>query len=228
MHKLPTNLLVICSQQSDWTSSLFSTEKTPPWHNIQNKHQWGFRPQRSTLLYMTESWGKAIDSGKVVGILFIDFKKAFDSVSHQILLKKLSACGVSGGLPFLPWELSSRPQAKYHCWQSHLKRFQCWLRCTSRITGWSLLLFSLRQRYTAKPGLRPGSICGWFHSPLLWQYCGQCHNKLTKKYTGNGKFFFSQLTNYPPWQMWGRYYLETTINWSTAQIWDKWEKYSYS
>ena len=74
-------------------------------HNLQNEHQWGFRPQRSTedaLLYMTENRREAIDSGKVVGILFIDFKKAFDSVSHQILLKKLSACGVSGGLPFLP------------------------------------------------------------------------------------------------------------------------------
>ena len=58
-------------------------------HNLQNEHQWGFRPKRSTedaLLYMTEKWRKAIDSGKVVGILFIDFKKAFDSVSHQILL----------------------------------------------------------------------------------------------------------------------------------------------
>ena len=58
-------------------------------HNLQNEDQWGFRPKRSTedaLLYMTEKWRKAIDSGKVVGILFIDFKKAFDSVSHQILL----------------------------------------------------------------------------------------------------------------------------------------------
>ena len=68
-------------------------------HNLKKEHQCGFRPKRSTedaLLYMTEKWRKAIDSGKVVGILFIDFKKAFDSVSHQILLKKLSGCGVSG------------------------------------------------------------------------------------------------------------------------------------
>ena len=84
-------------------------------HNLQNEHQWGFRPKRSTedaLLYMTEKWRKAINSGKVVGILFIDFKKAFDSVSHQILLKKLSACGVSGDfLSYLESYLHDRKQS---------------------------------------------------------------------------------------------------------------------
>lgn len=84
-------------------------------HNLQNEHQWGFRPKRSTedaLLYMTEKWRKAIDSGKVVGIVFIDFKKAFDSVSHQILLKKLSACGVSGDcLSYLESYLLDRKQS---------------------------------------------------------------------------------------------------------------------
>jgi len=83
-------------------------------HNLQNEHQWGFRPSRSTedvLLYLTEKWRKAIDSGKVVGVLFVDFKKAFDSVSHQILLRKLSACGVSGQfLSFLESYLTNRSQ----------------------------------------------------------------------------------------------------------------------
>ena len=83
-------------------------------HNLQNEHQWGFRPIRSTedaLLYMTEKWRKAIDSGKVVGVLFIDFKKAFDSVSHQILLKKFSACGISGDfLSYLENYLQNRKQ----------------------------------------------------------------------------------------------------------------------
>lgn len=67
--------------------------------NLQSEHQWGFKAQRSTedlLLHMTESWHKALDEGKVIGVLFLDFKKAFDSISHEILLKKLSACGVSG------------------------------------------------------------------------------------------------------------------------------------
>ena len=83
-------------------------------HNLQTEHQWGFRPQRSTediLLYMTEKWRNAIDSGKTVAVLFIDFRKAFDTVSHPILIKKLSACGISGELlEYLQSYLSDRKQ----------------------------------------------------------------------------------------------------------------------
>ena len=83
-------------------------------HDLQSNHQWGFRPSRSTediLLYMTEKWRNAVDSGHVVGVLFIDFRKAFDSVSHPILLKKLSACGVSGLFhSYLEDYLSNRKQ----------------------------------------------------------------------------------------------------------------------
>ena len=45
------------------------------------------------LLHMTEKWRNAIDAAQVVGVLFIDFQKAFDSVSHKILMRKMSACG---------------------------------------------------------------------------------------------------------------------------------------
>lgn len=46
-----------------------------------------------------------------VGVLFIDFRKAFDSVNHTILLQKLKAFGISGNL--LSWMkryLSNRNQ----------------------------------------------------------------------------------------------------------------------
>ena len=33
-----------------------------------------------------------------MGILFIDFQKAFDSVCHQTLRLKMQACGISGHL----------------------------------------------------------------------------------------------------------------------------------
>lgn len=36
---------------------------------------------------MTEIWRSAIDSNKVVGIVLVDFQKAFDS--HNVLLSKL-------------------------------------------------------------------------------------------------------------------------------------------
>ena len=41
------------------------------------------------LMHMTEIWRHALDNGKVVRVLFIDFKKAFDSINHKILYKKL-------------------------------------------------------------------------------------------------------------------------------------------
>ena len=58
-------------------------------------NQWGFKKGVSTeslLLYLTETWKKAIDDGYKVGILFVDFKKAFDTVDHAIL--KTNMCGL--------------------------------------------------------------------------------------------------------------------------------------
>ena len=60
---------------------------------------------------MSEKWRRAVDSGQVVGVLFIDFRKAFDTVSHPILIKKLSACGISGNfLEYLENYLTYRKQ----------------------------------------------------------------------------------------------------------------------
>ena len=50
------------------------------------------------LLYLTETWKAALDTNRVVGVIFIDFKKAFDTVNHKILSCKLQAVGISGDL----------------------------------------------------------------------------------------------------------------------------------
>ena len=44
---------------------------------------------------MTERWLKALDEGKVVGSVMVDFRKAFDLVDHTLLLEKLSCYRVS-------------------------------------------------------------------------------------------------------------------------------------
>lgn len=68
-------------------------------HNIYSDNQWGFRKGRSTetlLLSMTERWRMALDNNKVIGAIFIDYRKAFDTVSHELLPHKLQAAGIMG------------------------------------------------------------------------------------------------------------------------------------
>ena len=59
-----------------------------------HKSQSGFRAKHSTesaLILMVDSWLKALNAGKLVGCVMVDFRKAFDLVDHQILLKKIQS-----------------------------------------------------------------------------------------------------------------------------------------
>ena len=59
--------------------------------------QYGFRPGRSTQLATTkfiDSVRRNVDKGLIVGTIFIDLSKAFDTLSHSKLLSKLSAYDV--------------------------------------------------------------------------------------------------------------------------------------
>ena len=66
-------------------------------HNLQHKTQSGFRAQHScetALINIIDLWLNAIDNGKMIGVVLVDFKKAFDLVDHQILIKKLELYGI--------------------------------------------------------------------------------------------------------------------------------------
>ena len=61
--------------------------------SLLSKFQSGFRPKHSTvtaLIQMCDEWLENMDNGKLNGVVFIDIKKAFDSINHRILLNKMN------------------------------------------------------------------------------------------------------------------------------------------
>ncbi|KAK4824795.1 hypothetical protein QYF61_019463 [Mycteria americana] len=61
--------------------------------------QHGFRKGRSCLTNVISFYNKVtclVDEGKAVDVAYLDFSKAFDTVSHGILLEKLAAHGLDG------------------------------------------------------------------------------------------------------------------------------------
>ena len=68
-------------------------------NNILSNSQYGFRAHMSTVhaaLELTESISDSIDSKQHCAGVFIDLKKAFDTVNHKLLVEKLSFYGVRG------------------------------------------------------------------------------------------------------------------------------------
>jgi hypothetical protein len=68
-------------------------------HDILYKYQFGFREKHSSnmaLMILLDNILKAIDDGNIVIGLFLDFRKAFDTVKHDILLNKLYKYGIRG------------------------------------------------------------------------------------------------------------------------------------
>ena len=70
-------------------------------YHVKNKitpHQYGFQQQRSTatnLLNFVEEINRVFDNGNQLDVVYTDFRKAFDLVSFDIILKKIYLFGLS-------------------------------------------------------------------------------------------------------------------------------------
>ena len=73
-------------------------------NNLFSNEQHGFLPKRncvSQLLETLEIWCQLLEEGKCIDVIYTDFSKAFDSVPHIRLIKKLESYGINGNL--LKW-----------------------------------------------------------------------------------------------------------------------------
>ena len=84
--------------------------------NFLTKYQSGFRSLHSTitaLLETTDNCCVNIDNGFINGIIFIDLKKAFDTIDHGILLRKLEHGVDQNALRWFESYLTNRSQTCY-------------------------------------------------------------------------------------------------------------------
>jgi hypothetical protein len=79
-HLLDNDILTTCTCQSGFTKGDSAVDQ---------------------LINITNNFGKALDSGKEVWVVFCDISKAFDRVWHKGLIHKLKQSGISGNL--LKW-----------------------------------------------------------------------------------------------------------------------------
>ncbi len=84
--------------------------------NILYKHQYGFRPKHQTIhpiLHLLNQCAEANNKypKQLVASVFCDLSKAFDVITHEILIKKLDHIGIRGiAKDWIQHYLSNRKQ----------------------------------------------------------------------------------------------------------------------
>ena len=69
------------------------------YYNLLANEQHGFRSKRSCctqLLEVVHDWAEALDTSDPVDVIYLDYRKAFDSVPHLSLYEKLNKYNING------------------------------------------------------------------------------------------------------------------------------------
>ena len=120
-----------------------------------SKQQCGFRKGYSPqycLLMMLGKWKNAVDKGKRFGELLTDLSKAFDCLSHELLIAKLHAYGFD--LPALKLI------------QSYLSNRKQRTKINATYSSWEEILFGVPQGSILSPSLFNIFLCD-----LFWMVC---------------------------------------------------------
>ena len=93
-----TRPLVINNTDNRIIAAVIQASIQPAVESYLSNNQNGFRPDRTTFTnidYLNERFYKAMEEGRFCDILFVDFLKAFDSISHEAIFGLLHHLGFS-------------------------------------------------------------------------------------------------------------------------------------
>ena len=117
---------------------------------FQFENQFGFRPNHSTnmtILKLVDQIANAADNNEITAGVFLDLSKAFDTLDHDILLKKLDTYGLRGIV--LDWfrnYLTNRKQfVEYNNHIVNNKIYKHWN--ATGLNSWAAWFHYLRQRH---------------------------------------------------------------------------------
>ena len=99
-------------------------------NNILYKYQFGFRHNHGTslaLIVLVDKIMSALEQGDTVLGVFLDFSKAFDTVDHGILCKKLSMYGINSTA--LKWFASYLSQHRQYVYYNHRSSSFSYITC---------------------------------------------------------------------------------------------------
>ena len=97
---------------------------------------------------MLGKWKSAVDKGKYFGALLTDLSKAFDCISHELILAKLHAYGFSlRALRLIHSYLTNRKQRT---------------KVNGKYSSWEVILFGVPQRSILEPLLLNIFLCDLF------------------------------------------------------------------